>query len=863
MATRRSRYAAQASDAYWSVPAERLLSDLAGSLAGLSADEAERRLEYYGPNSLREQRQYTLGSVLFSQITNPLTLILLFAAAVSVIAQEWTDAAVIVAIVAASTIISFTQEYSASRAVAALRARLAHMVTVMRDGTAQTIPAATVVPGDIVVLAAGALIPADGILLSAKECYVTEAVLTGETFPVLKTPGPTAADSALSERTGSVFLGTTVRSGTGTLLVVHTGVATAFGQVAGRLNLRRPETEFERGIRRFGMLLTQVMVVLVLIVFTANVLSFKPPIDALLFAIALAVGISPELLPAIISINLSKGARTMAREGVIVRRLSAIENLGSMEVLCTDKTGTLTEGVVRLDSALAPDGSPSAEVLHWAGINARFQAGLANPLDEALAMAAPPLPAGIGKCDEIPFDFVRKRLGIVVQAGAQTTLIVKGAFDHVLEACSSVQIGAVRQPLDPACHERLSAQFADWSAQGFRVLGVAVSPVERKPAYQRDDEHDLTFIGFLRFFDPPKAGAAAAIAALAQRGVTVKIISGDNRFVTAHVAELVGLGGARIITGAALNQLPDEALWHAVTQHVHFAEVDPNQKERIIRALQKSGHVVGYMGDGINDAPALREADVGLSVEGAVDVAREAADIVLLQQDLDVLRRGIEQGRTTFANSLKYIFTTTSANFGNMLSMAAASLYLPFLPLLAKQILLNNFLSDIPAIALAGDRVDPEYTAAPQRWRIGFIRSFMIVFGLISSVFDLLMFALLQLVVRAGPELFRTAWFVESLLTELLVALVMRTRRPFFRSRPSGWLVGTTLGVGLLALAVPFLPGSAVLGFVPLPLPVLALILGITALYLLVTEFAKHWFYRRNANGSSCLIAGHSDGTPM
>jgi Mg2+-importing ATPase len=844
MAVRRREHAPQAEQPYWSFPLATLLAELQTTPAGLSGAEAQRRLERYGPNSLREHRPFNLGRVLLSQIINPLALILLFAAVVSAVVHEWTDAIVITAIVVASTAISFTQEYAASRAVAALRARLAHTVTALRDGQPQTTPAAALVPGDVVLLAAGTLIPADGVLLSAKDCYVNESVLTGETFPVEKQPGPTPAESELRERTGSVLLGTTVRSGAGTMLVVQTGGGTVYGQIAGRLNLRPPETEFERGIRKFGALLTRVMVVLVLIVFTANVISFKPPIDALLFAIALAVGISPELLPAIISINLSKGARTMARSGVIVRRLSAIENLGSMDVLCTDKTGTLTEGVVRLDGALDAQGAESARVLHWAALNARLQAGLPNPLDEAIAAAAPASGAEVHKRDEIPFDFVRKRLGIVVQEGDQATLIVKGALSCVLDVCTHVQQQTEVHPLDAPCRAALEERFATWSAQGYRVLGVAVKPVPLRDSYTRDDECALTFCGFLRFFDPPKPGAGDAVAALADLGVAVKVISGDNQLVTKHVAALVGLPAERVITGAELRAMADEALWYSVTRETLFAEVDPNQKERLIRALQKTGHVVGYMGDGINDAPALHDADVGISVDGATDVAREAADMVLLQRDLDVLRRGIIEGRTTFANSLKYIFTTTSANFGNMLSMAAASMFLPFLPLLAKQILLNNFLSDIPAIALAGDRVDPEHIAAPQRWKISFIRRFMLIFGVLSSCFDLLTFALLIWIVRAGPEEFRTAWFVESLLTELMVALVVRTRRPFFRSRPSNWLIGTTAAIVVLALALPYLPGSALLGFVPLPPSLLGLIILITLIYVFSAEATKRFFYR-------------------
>jgi Mg2+-importing ATPase len=828
---------------YWGLPAAQLLTELRSKEAGLTSVEARLRLAQVGPNVLRPRRSHGAWKLLLRQFSSPLVLILLFAAGVSAFLQEWIDAAVIAAIVAGSAAISFSQEYGASRAVEALRARLAHIVTALRDGRQVEIPADTLVPGDIALLAAGSLVPADGIILAAKDCYITEAALTGETFPVTKRPGPVAADAALGRRTNCAFLGTTVHSGTASLLVVHTGSDTAYGQIADRLRLRPPETEFERGIRRFGAMLTQVMVVLVLIVFTANVLSFKPPIDALLFAIALAVGISPELLPAIISINLSRGAHVMAQGGVIVRRLSAIENLGSMDVLCTDKTGTLTEGIVQLDGAFDPRGEPSAAVLGWAALNAHLHAGMTNPLDAAIIARQPDLPAGVTKVDEIPFDFARKRLGLVVREGERATLIVKGAFDSVLGACSRRADSAGAIPLDEAQRAELRERFAAWSGQGYRVLGLATREVAPRPGFSRDDERDLTFCGFLRFFDAPKPGAREAIAGLARLGVAIKVISGDNRFVTGHVASLVGLPAEQVLPGSALEQLSEEALRHVVTRTTLFAEVDPGQKERIIRALQKAGHVVGFLGDGINDAPALHDADVGISVNGATEVAREAADIVLLRTDLDVLRRGVAAGRTTFANSMKYIFTTTSANFGNMLSMAAASLFLPFLPLLAKQILLNNFLSDFPAVALAGDRVDPEEVGAPRRWDMGFIGRFMVVFGLVSSSFDILTFWLLLAVVGATPAQFRTGWFVESLLTELLVALVVRTRRPFFRSRPSGWLLGSTIAVAVLALALPYLPGSGLLGFVPLPLEVMALIGAVTLGYVLVVEAAKHRFY--------------------
>jgi Mg2+-importing ATPase len=833
--------------AYWSQRAGQVLEELGATPQGLSEAEARVRLAAVGPNTLKERKRATSWGLFLKQFKSPLVLILLFGTFVSALAKDYPDALVILVIVLGSAIITFAQEFSASNAVEKLRARLVYKVTALRDGTPRPVPAEEIVPGDIVTLSAGSLIPADGLVLEAKDFFVNQAVLTGETFPVEKAPGTAVPQAGLAERTNCVFMGTTARSGTAHVLIAETGAGTAYGRIADRLMRRPPETEFERGIRRFGLMLSQVMVALILVVFGMNIVSVKPPLDSLLFAIALAVGISPELLPAIITINLSRGARAMAKQGVIVRRLNSIENLGSMDVLCTDKTGTLTEGIVRLDGALDSSGEPSDEVLRLASLNARFQTGLANPLDLAITAARPLDPGRTAKLDEIPYDFVRKRLSIVIQEnGGERVLITKGALENVLAICVDVRQGERTVPLDRAEAERIRELFARWSEQGFRVLGLAVKAVPAQAAYTREDEHSLTFAGFLSFFDPPKQGVLGTIEDLAKRGVCLKIITGDNRRVALHVTRMVGLDVEGVVTGPELETLRDEALWHKAEHTTLFAEVDPNQKERIIRALQKAGHVVGYLGDGINDAPALHDADVGISVEGAVDVAREAADIVLLEPGLDAVRSGVEEGRVTFANSLKYIFTTTSANFGNMFSMAGASLFLPFLPLLAKQILLNNFLSDFPAIAIAGDNVDPEWVSTPHRWDIRSIRNFMIVFGLVSSVFDFLTFGVLLILVKATPEVFRSGWFVESLLTELLIALVVRTRRPFYRSRPARWLLISTAVVTALTFVLPYLPLNALLGFVPLSAPVMGWIVGITVLYVLVTEAVKKAFYARH-----------------
>ncbi|MGE3673182.1 MAG: HAD-IC family P-type ATPase, partial [Polyangiaceae bacterium] len=612
--------------------------------------------------------------------------------------------------------------------------------------------------------------------------------------------------------------------------------------IAHRLSLRPPETEFDRGLRRFGYLLTSAMLVMVFLVFVAHMFMGRPPVETLLFAIALAVGLSPELLPAILGVNLSRGASMMASAGVLVRRLNAIENLGSMDVLCTDKTGTLTAGVIQMDGAYDPEGAESGDVLEQAAVNAALETGLPSPLDDAILQAHQPALARWTKRAEIPFDFIRKRVSVVVQDSAGVQVITKGAFHRVLEVCSSLPDGSV---LDDQARDRLERRYGDWSGRGVRVLALASKTVVDQPTFGREDEADLTFAGFLTFVDRPKEGVTQALAALHELGVSVKVITGDNKLVAQHVAAQVGLDSEHVLTGADLDQLQDEALWQAAERTSLFVEVDPNQKERIILSLKKMGHVVGFLGDGVNDAPAMHAADTSLSVDQAVDVAREAADFVLLERQLDVIRRGIEEGRKTFANTLKYVLTTTSANLGNMVSMAVASLFLPFLPLLAGQILLNNFLSDIPALGIANDSVDPELVDRPRRWDIRFIARFMVEFGLLSSLFDLLTFGALLGLFHATPELFRTGWFVESLLTELVIALVVRTRRPLFRSRPGRLLFWSTQAVIVAAFVIPYLPHIGVLGFVAPPPALLALLALITLGYVVAAELMKRWFYRR------------------
>ena len=838
---------------YWSTATNQLLCDLNSARTGLSQADAKKRLKQYGPNSINSANQSSTFGLLLSQFKSPLVLILVVAAIISAIAGEWPDAMIVIAIVIGSTMLGFWQEYRASDAIEKLRSKVTIKSTAMRDGKKQEIPSREIVPGDIVLLSAGSLIPADGVVFEANELFVSQAVLTGEVFPVEKMPAILDGKASLMERINCVFMGTSVRSGTALILIVQTGKSTVFGQIAERLKLRAPETEFERGVHRFGYLLTRVMFVMFVAVLVVNILRAKPALDSLLFALALAVGLTPELLPAIISITLAHGAQRMAKRGVIVRKLNAIENFGSMDVLCTDKTGTLTEGVVILKEALDSQGTASSSVLRSAYLNSTHQTGLNNPLDEAIIAFGQKSAVDIGsenKIDEIPYDFTRKRLSVIVSdKQGLRTLITKGALASVLQVCNSVLSAGLSSPLDPAKLTEIDERFRKWSGQGFRVLAVATKQIAtRKESYSRDDEKELEFAGFLLFFDPPKADAAKAIADLAERGVQLKMITGDNQLVARHVAESVKLSTDGVLTGTDLNAMGDEALWYAAQRTSIFAEVDPNQKERIILALQKTGHVVGYMGDGINDAPALHAADVGISVNTAVDVAKDASDLILLEQDLDILREGIDEGRRTFANTLKYILTTISANFGNMFSMAIASMFLPFLPLLASQILLNNFLSDIPGTTIASDNVDPEWVAKPRRWDNKFISRYMVLFGLVSSLFDFLTFGILLYVFSTSENEFRTGWFIESLLTELVIALVARTRRLCFRSRPGRLLLWSTVAVISLTIVLPYLPFHSLLGFVPLPASLMAMLICLTLLYVFVVEIAKKYFYSRIEN---------------
>ena len=853
-----------AAGAWWAQSAQALLQALGSGPQGLSRAEAQARLQRDGPNAVAPSAERAAWSLLGRQFSGPMVLILLAGAGIALALGEWMQALTIFTIVAGSAAIGFAQEWRASQAVQRLRSRLALTARVWRDARLQLRPASEIVAGDVVELAAGNLVPADGIVLEARDFLITEASLTGESLPVEKRPGVAAVDAPLSERGHCVHLGTSVRSGTARVLIVCTGRDTLLAEVSARIAARAPETAFAHGVRRFGEMLLRVMLVVVVAVLVANQLLGRPVVDSLLFAVALAVGLSPELLPAIVSVSLARGARELAASGVLVRRLEAIEDLGVMNVLCTDKTGTLTQGEMTLAAARDPQGQSSLEVLRLAHLNAAFETGIDNPLDTALVQAGKAAgldTAGWTKIDEIPYDFVRRRLTIVVSSPGEPgthLLVTKGAFDPVLACCTHVAASGVGEPtaLDDAGRERLAARARSEGEAGVRVLALASRRLAAQPRYDMRHEVGLVFEGFLCFSDPPRPGAALALAHLRARGVALKMVTGDNRHVAAHVARAVGLDAQAMLTGAQITALGDEELWHLAPRTELFVEVDPSQKERIVRALQRTGHAVGYLGDGINDAPALHAADVGISVDQAVDVARESADVVLLRPDLDVLRRGVEDGRRTFANTLKYIRITTSANFGNMTSMALATPLLPFLPLTAMQILLNNFLSDLPAMTLSADRVDPALLRHAQTWDLASMRRFMLVFGLLSSVFDLLAFALLLHVFHAPQTLFQGAWFVVSLLTELAALLVLRTQGACWGSRPAPLLVWATVAVAALAWLVPAIePVATLMGLAPMPPALAASMLALVAAYVVCTEAVKRWFFRSRPHRASARVA--------
>ncbi len=829
---------------FWSVPTSEVLQQLQTTPEGLASDEAGKRLVQYGSNLVKPKKRSDALALLLAQFKSPIILILIVAAILSFFLSDPVDAVIILVIILVSSLLGFWQERSASDAVKKLLAIVQTKATVLRDGEQKEIPVDAIVPGDIVKVSAGDLIPGDCLVLESRDLFVNEASLTGETYPAEKTVGILPQGTSLSQRTNSLFMGTNVVSGSANAVVVGTGTGTEFGKVSERLELKPPETEFEHGVRRFGYLLTEVTLVLVVVTFAINVYFARPVLESLLFSLALAVGLTPQLLPAIISINLAHGAKSMAAQKVIVKRLSSIENFGSMNVLCSDKTGTLTEGIIKIQSVLDFNSEESTKALLYAFLNASYQTGFSNPIDEAIRSQHVDS-TGYQKLDEVPYDFIRKRLSILVSNDGASLMVTKGALQNVLDVCSSVETSEGIVVEIAQVQKQIHQSFEEFSSKGFRVLGIAYKNLGSERDINKNSEVSMTFLGFLVLFDPIKPKIAETIAQLKHLGISLKIITGDNRLVAGNISGQVGLVASKMLSGSDLRGMSDEALLGQVNEVDIFAEVEPNQKERIILAFKKAGNVVGYMGDGINDASALHAADVGISVDSAVDIAKESASLVLLEKDLGVLVHGVEEGRKTFANTLKYVFMATSANFGNMFSMAGASLFLTFLPLLPEQILLTNLMTDFPEMAIATDNVDREMVEQPRRWNIGFIRNFMIVFGILSSVFDYVTFGVLLFLLHASVGLFRTGWFIESVISASLIVLVIRSRRPFFKSTPGKHLLIATLTIAVATLVLPYTPLGDLFGFrAPSALFLLAMGL-IVAAYIISGELVKNIFYKR------------------
>jgi Mg2+-importing ATPase len=831
---------------------------------GLTTAEAAERRREDGPNAIGGTGRRTRLAILVAQVASPLVLILIGASLVSLVVGDVVNASIILVIVVMSATLGFVQESRSEAAVAALQARLTLRASVVRDGQQQEIPIPDVVRGDLAVLSAGDIVPADGRVVAANHLFVDEASLTGESAPAIKSPRDGTLDpSRDADRAGLLFFGTSVVSGTGRIVITATGTRTSYGEIARRLVERAPENDFQRGVRTFGFLIFRVTAILVIAVLAINVALHRPVLESLLFAIALAVGLTPELLPAIVTLNLTQGAHALASHGVLVKRLPAIQNLGSITVLATDKTGTLTEGKLALVRAVgidADDSTEAARALELAYLNSHFQTGFTNPLDTALLAGCPEPPdlATYRKLGELPYDFSRRLLSVMVQReGEQALLVTKGAPEAVVDRATQVREKETARTIDVAERKRLATLVDSASAQGYRLVAVGsrILTADELPAFNAaaaglDDasqlEHDLIFEGVILFSDPPKAGIGDTIAALARQGVTLKVVTGDNELVAGHVATQVGLIVEGVLGGAEMRTLTPAALVARAKRTTIFARVDPDQKLQVIRALHDGGAVVGYLGDGINDAPALHTADVGISVDNATDVARAAADIILLERSLEAIGQGVIEGRRTFANTLKYIRMGTSSNFGNMLSMVGAALLLPFLPMTPGQILLNNLIYDASQTAIPTDTVDPDVEAVPARWDVHAIQRFMLIFGPISSVFDYVTFGLLLLVLGADEKAFHTGWFIESLFTQVLVVLVIRTRRsPFWLSRPSPPMLVAIAAALAAAALIPLSPLGSVLGFAGLPLAFWPLLVVIVAAYLALVEVAKRRFEPR------------------
>lgn len=833
---------------YASATREELLKLFHVSENGLSEQEAFKRIRELGHNVLvQEKKNYWIVKYL-SNFTNPLVLILLFAAMASFSLGQSIDAIIIFFVVIFSTTLNFFQEYHASKAAQKLKDRVATHATVFRDGKEQEVKIKNLTIGDIIFLNAGDIIPADARLIEAKDFFVNQSSLTGESFPVEKTATELQSkNTSLTELTNMVFSGSNVTTGSAKAILVQTGNKTEFGKIAAKLQEAPIESEFTSGIKKLSVLIMKATVFFVLFIFLVNT-GFKHDtfFNSFTFAVAVAVGLTPELLPMIMSVTMARGSFNMAKKGVIVKRLASIPDFGEMDILCTDKTGTLTENKIELVTYTDVAGNHSEQVLLQAYLNSFYQTGIKNPMDEAVIRYKKEVIKEYKKIDEIPFDFIRRKMSVIVQKGSSRTIITKGAPEDILKSCDAYQLNDKIKKINHAVQEKIMKQYHDLSNDGYRVLAIATKQLhDKKTVYDKSYESDLAFVGFIGFLDPAKKGIKEILTDLEAMGIEVKVITGDNELVTQKICNDVGLPIKGIILGTEISHMTPDTLRAAVRGKTIFARCSPEEKNRIITALRQRKHIVGYLGDGINDAPSLKAANIGISVNNAVDVAKESADMILTHKSLQELKDGVLEGRKTFGNTMKYIMMGISANFGNMFSVLGAVLFLPFLPMLPIQILLNNLLYDLSQISIPTDNVDEEYIQQPKKWDMTFIRNFMLVFGPLSSLFDFLTFYFLFAVFKLPAAAFQTGWFIESLATQVLVIYIIRTRKfPFLESIPSKYLILTTLLAVGTAFLLPFTLVGPFFSFVQLPMIILITISFIVIGYLLTVELAKRMFYK-------------------
>ncbi|MBS1972622.1 MAG: magnesium-translocating P-type ATPase [Bdellovibrionales bacterium] len=806
---------------------------------GLGEEEAAQAAKEFGANEFSETPKFELAREFIRLFLSPLVLILIIASIISAALHQPVDATIILLMVVIGIVINFIQTYRSQRAIKDLKKSVAPTATVIRNAQKREIHRSELVPGDIIELSVGDLIPADAGILSSCDFHVQEALLTGESFPVEKNVSNT-------EEPTVIYFGSSVVNGTATAVVLSTGLRTKFGHIAERLTAPPPETEFDRGVRTFGYLILKTIIALTLFVFVANALKQHEILESLLFAVALAVGLTPEFLPVISAVTLTRGALQLASSKVIVKHLSALQNFGSIDILCSDKTGTITSGIMSLDQVLNPRGLPTEDVFRLAYINSFYESGIHSPLDQCLLKAKEVNLDNIKKIYEIPFDFERRRASVIVEQDKDLSLILKGAPESVLKVCEFYTSEAGEKALTTEDRAEITAVFNSLHEKGLRTLAVASKKIDSKTTvFSREEEQDLVFNGFITFSDPLLPGIVQAIRKLEEDGVQIKILTGDNELVAKYLCEQIGLNTKNFILGDQLDALDDLSLAETAENTALFARVSPVQKHRILSSLKSKKHVVGFMGDGVNDAPSLHTADIGISFSTAADVAKDSSDIILLERNLEVLHKGIIQGRMAFGNMMKYLLMGTSSNFGNMFSMAAASVILPFLPMLPAQIILNNFLYDLAQISIPTDRVDETFTIKPRRWDISLIRNFMLFIGPLSSIFDFITFFILLRILHASAELFHTAWFLESLATQTLVIFSIRTAGSAFRSRPSLLLTVTILCIVFIAFMIPYSPLATDLGFVPISGELILLILIVTTIYLFLVEAVKRKLMRK------------------